>query len=681
MAKPKVFISSTISDLEHIRKQVTTAIDSIGYEPINSQDGNVPYGNENALEQYCYREIKEVDFLVGILGEKFGSPSEDPNYSITQKEILTAIDLKKHVFVFIKKTILTEYKTYLNSENPSVFKPATADNIKIYEFIEKLDSIKDGIIKQEYTNEKEIIEFLIKQFAGNYKRLIDENKEMNLPFNKYPELTESLMNELKNLAERKEYNTILRYKTIFSDFLWLKGKMYERIKLGEYAEHAAINNGNVKKQIEILIDDIGWSLVSLGTLEFEKAKVKINYGLSKANELIPPYDYYVAKAHRHLAGIDFEEGKYDEASLKLDSVIKIAGQFKSETKKNKMLFGVYCAYSKLSIVKSDFEKALNYIDKAESLAKIFDDEIKIISTFSIRGKIYERKYKFEQAKEIYKKGAADAENINFFDEILRNYAGLISTYRAEGMPSKVAEYKNKAKLFLQNNRISYEVGDSLFGIKQLIHDNDRFFTLLRHGFSIKNKEKIIGGVGSQLDNAAYKELDQLCSKILSSKIKHDIIICSPRPQCIETANYIAERIHVPLKVDDTITPAYMGIIDGLSEDNVDKEFPHISKNLRSWREGQIEACELGIPEMEDITAFYSRGDNFIKSVLSSYHSCLIIGTSSILILLTNILLGNKIHKNGNYKSISWTNKDYLTFYTNNGSFKIHKNLSSIRIEK
>ena len=64
MARPRVFLSSTYYDLRHIRNDLERFVKELGYEPILSERGHIPYGKDEALEQYCYREISNCDILV-----------------------------------------------------------------------------------------------------------------------------------------------------------------------------------------------------------------------------------------------------------------------------------------------------------------------------------------------------------------------------------------------------------------------------------------------------------------------------------------------------------------------------------------------------------------------------------------------------------------------------------------
>ena len=117
MAKPRVFISSTFYDLRQIRVELDNFIESLGYEPVRNEEGDIPYGKEDALQDYCYKEISNIDILISIIGSRYGSPAntkeKEQEYSISQQELKTALKDNKQVFVFIDKNVYTEYETYL----------------------------------------------------------------------------------------------------------------------------------------------------------------------------------------------------------------------------------------------------------------------------------------------------------------------------------------------------------------------------------------------------------------------------------------------------------------------------------------------------------------------------------------------------------------------------------------
>jgi hypothetical protein len=137
MAKPRVFVSSTFYDLKQVRSDLEHFIRELGYESVLNEHGNIPYGNQERLEQYCYKEIELVDILVSIIGGRFGSNAGESSYSISQMELKTTLKLGKQVYVLIEKAVYSEFETYLHNKNVEGIKYRHVDTPNIYMFIEE----------------------------------------------------------------------------------------------------------------------------------------------------------------------------------------------------------------------------------------------------------------------------------------------------------------------------------------------------------------------------------------------------------------------------------------------------------------------------------------------------------------------------------------------------------------
>ena len=102
MAKPRVFISSTFYDLRLVRLELDKFLESIGYEPIRNEEGDIAYGSNESLQNYCYKEISNIDIFISIIGNRFGSISEgNKERSISNMELKTAMeitDFMKQIF-------------------------------------------------------------------------------------------------------------------------------------------------------------------------------------------------------------------------------------------------------------------------------------------------------------------------------------------------------------------------------------------------------------------------------------------------------------------------------------------------------------------------------------------------------------------------------------------------------
>lgn len=182
MAKPRIFISSTYFDLRSVRADLERFINEIGYEPILFERGHIPYGKDDPLEEYCYKEINSCDILIAIIGGNYGSESKDQFNSITQRELKTAVDLSKQIYVFVESSVYNEFKTYKANKDVDGFKPVSVDDIKIFTILEEIYALPSGNPITPFEISENIVRFLREQWAGLFQRLLQESarqKEIN----------------------------------------------------------------------------------------------------------------------------------------------------------------------------------------------------------------------------------------------------------------------------------------------------------------------------------------------------------------------------------------------------------------------------------------------------------------------------------------------------------------------
>lgn len=213
MAKPRVFISSTFYDLRQVRSDLERFIKDLGYEPVLNELGNIPYGKDEKLEEYCYKEISNIDILVSIVGGRFGSESQHDTLSISQMEFRTALELNKQVYIFIEKNVNAEYQTYLLNKMNKEIVYRFADNVKIYEFIEFCENLPNNNNIHSFETSIDIVQYLKEQWAGLFQRFLQEQprlKEINLL--KRIEGTARTLNQLVNFLteERKDKDSAIQ---------------------------------------------------------------------------------------------------------------------------------------------------------------------------------------------------------------------------------------------------------------------------------------------------------------------------------------------------------------------------------------------------------------------------------------------------------------------------------------
>jgi len=178
MAKPRVFISSTFYDLRQVRSNLERFIREIGYDPVQHERGQVPYGSQERLEKYCYKEIDQVDIVVNIVGGRFGSGSFEEAYSISQMELKTALRLNKQSYIFVEAAVMSEYRMYLNNKDVKGIKFVSADDVRIFGFIEEVQTLPRNNQIIEFRQAEDIVLHLREQWAGLFQRFLQEQEQV-----------------------------------------------------------------------------------------------------------------------------------------------------------------------------------------------------------------------------------------------------------------------------------------------------------------------------------------------------------------------------------------------------------------------------------------------------------------------------------------------------------------------
>ncbi len=172
MAKPRVFVSSTFYDLRQVRSDLELFIRDLGFDPVLNEHGNIPYGKDSSLEEYCYKEISNIDLFVSLIGGRFGSQSYHQNLSVSQMEFRTAIELHKQVYIFIDKNVSAEYQTYLLNKQSKDIKYRFADDVRIYSFIEFCERLPQNNAISSFETSQDITRYLKEQWAGLFQQLL-----------------------------------------------------------------------------------------------------------------------------------------------------------------------------------------------------------------------------------------------------------------------------------------------------------------------------------------------------------------------------------------------------------------------------------------------------------------------------------------------------------------------------
>ncbi|MFN0101779.1 MAG: DUF4062 domain-containing protein [Bryobacteraceae bacterium] len=299
MARPRVFISSTFYDLRQVRADLERFIGEIGYEPVQHERGQVPYGSAEKLESYCYKEIGQVDVLINVVGGRFGSVSFDQDNSISQMELKTALKLNKQCYVFVDAAVMAEYRVYVRNKAISGIKYVAADDERIFKFIEEIEALPRNNQLIEFRQSSEIAIHLREQWAGLFQRFLQEQEflpdrragdELHTALKTVKDLITFLTNERREqgssineilltnhpIFERLRELTGTPYPIFFRTrgdmAAWLKARSWVEVTEGEWDDPEAaewINNrGDDKKRL----------LLTVANQVFENGRLKVFTG-------------------------------------------------------------------------------------------------------------------------------------------------------------------------------------------------------------------------------------------------------------------------------------------------------------------------------------------------------------------------------------------------------------------
>lgn len=304
MARPRVFISSTFYDLKQVRNELERFVKEMGYEPVLNERGHIPYGKDEPLEEYCYREVQGVDMLVSIVGGRFGSESLHKGKSISQIELEAALKHNKQVYIFILRAVHAEYDTYIVNKATKEMKWGHVNDRRVYEHLEEILSLQINKQAAPFELASDITFYLKEQWAGLFQHLLqDSTKRAEL----------SVISELK--ASVATVNQLAKYMTD------------ERKNADEAVRRILTLNHPFFEQLKTLLE-VPYRLVFMNRAELIEWLGVRGYKPLEAKEWdTPDYEEYLRRTpHR-----DKEKSGFHLLRIKTDTVFEPDGTLKPRT--------------------------------------------------------------------------------------------------------------------------------------------------------------------------------------------------------------------------------------------------------------------------------------------------------------------------------------------------------------
>ena len=229
MAKPRVFVSSTYYDLKYVRERLERFLKSYNMDPILFEYDKVYYNPNITPSSSCYKEIDGCHLMILIIGGRYGSIDkgneremyENDYVSVTQNEYMTAVEKGMPIMVFIDRNVYSEYKTYINNKPniPADFKFAYVDDVKVFEFINKVGS---GVVK-DFDRVEDIEHYFSHQISGMLCEYLmglqsdKENKRIRAAVDEIKTVSSSMQNMINSIAEKVLGSQDGKYKQAIFD--------------------------------------------------------------------------------------------------------------------------------------------------------------------------------------------------------------------------------------------------------------------------------------------------------------------------------------------------------------------------------------------------------------------------------------------------------------------------------
>lgn len=189
MARPRVFVSSTHYDLKHIRSSIDLFIESLGYDSILSEKGDIAYSSDIPLDESCYREAQGADIFVLIIGGRYGSEISkssskinsrtffDRYESITKKEYESAVARDIPIYILVENGVYSEYQTYLRNKENKTIVYAHVDSVNIFHLIEEILARPRNNPLKTFERFSDIESWLREQWAGHFRELLNRQSQ------------------------------------------------------------------------------------------------------------------------------------------------------------------------------------------------------------------------------------------------------------------------------------------------------------------------------------------------------------------------------------------------------------------------------------------------------------------------------------------------------------------------
>ena len=146
LEKKTVLLSSTVLDFLDTRSILKTRLRRWGFHVLASDCGTIPVDGTKHSFEVCLEAARNCDFMVALIGSRYGCVLPDGKRSIVRAEIEEASNSNRPVYVFVRRGVWDAkevYKQYLASGYPFLPTKLVSD-VRIFDLIDSVRKKERG---------------------------------------------------------------------------------------------------------------------------------------------------------------------------------------------------------------------------------------------------------------------------------------------------------------------------------------------------------------------------------------------------------------------------------------------------------------------------------------------------------------------------------------------------------
>lgn len=194
-------------------------IESLGHAAVLSEKGAIAYSPNQALDESCYREVKNCEVYVLIIGGRYGSETSetrtsntksffDRYESVTKMEYNAAFKDDVPIYILIERAVYAEYQTFLKNRTNDKIVYAHVDSVNVFHFIDFILAQPRNNPMQTFDKYEDIESWLRLQWSGLFRELLknrsDERQldDLSTQINQLSEVNQTLRRYLEEVVTK-----------------------------------------------------------------------------------------------------------------------------------------------------------------------------------------------------------------------------------------------------------------------------------------------------------------------------------------------------------------------------------------------------------------------------------------------------------------------------------------------